>query len=77
MFKTILRRWARRRSYRLAVKEAKLRRSKDFKKYLVIFVNGEYRAVSKQHLKTMYKNGVFSKGVNFRKIESLAVYQTH
>ena len=75
--KKLIQIWANRRSYRSAVKEAKLRRAKDFKKYLVIFISGEYRAVSKQHLKTLYKKGVFSKGVPFRKIESYAVYATH
>ncbi|MGN6604552.1 MAG: hypothetical protein ACTHK8_18985 [Ginsengibacter sp.] len=75
--KLFIKRWANRRSYKIARKEADRRRAKDFKKYLVIYLNGEFRCVSKQHLKTLHKNKVFKKGVPFHKIEKYAVYSTH
>ena len=75
--KKLIKIWANKRSYKAAVKEAKRRRAIDFKKYLVIYNAGEFVAVSKQQLKNLHKAGKFKKGVNMRKIESMAVYSTH
>lgn len=77
MIKKLIKIWANRRSYRAAIKEAKRLRAKNFKKYLVIYNAGEFVAVSKQQLKALHKAGKFRKGVNMRKIESMAVYSTH
>lgn len=65
------------RSYRKAVKEANRLRAKDFKKYLVIFLNGEFTAMSKQRIKELKKKGAFRKDLNVKQIESRAVYSTH
>lgn len=77
MIKKLIQRWANRRSYRMAKAEAIRRRAKDFKKYYVVFINGEFHCISGQHLKNMHKNNAFKKGVNLRKIKSFAVFQTH
>ena len=76
MLKRLIQRWAHRRSFKAAVREANFKRSIDFKKYLVIFLNGEYCAFSKQRLKTLHKQGCFKKGIPFRKIEKMVVYST-
>lgn len=71
-----LQKWANRRSFKEAVKQADLKRSITFKKYFVIKLAGEFHAVSKQRLKTLHKTNYFKKGVNYRQIERMAVYTT-
>lgn len=63
-------------SYRRAVKKADKMRSKTFKKFFVISVKGNFKAVSKQRMKELYKNGAFKKGLNFREIEKRVLYTT-
>lgn len=65
-----------RRSFRKAVKEAKALRASTFKKHLVIYWQGEFRAVSKQRLKQLHAEGSFKRGVNLRQLERMAVFTT-
>lgn len=76
MLKKLLIRWANRRSYRLAVKEADKKRAMTFKKYFVIFLAAEFQVVSKQRLKDLQKKKFFKPGISFRKLEKMAVYTT-
>lgn len=76
MIKKFLQKWARRRSFKQAVATADKLRAKDFKKYFVIFLNGEFRVYSKQALKYMHKQGVFKRGINYRQVEKLVYYTT-
>ena len=69
--------WARQRSYKAAVKEAKDKRAQTFKKYHVIFLGGEFRAVSRQRLKQLHAEGAFKKGISMQDLNKLIYYTTH
>ncbi|MCX6210131.1 MAG: hypothetical protein NTZ59_11720 [Bacteroidetes bacterium] len=64
------------RKYKKAIKQANALRAKNFKKHFVIAVKGDFKVVSKQHLKAMFLAGTFKKGVKFREIEKMVVYTT-
>ena len=64
------------KSYKKAVKLANALRSKNFRKHFVIAVKGDFKVVTKQHLKHLHKMGAFKKGVNLREIEKRVLYTT-
>ena len=76
MIKFLLKKWANRKSLKEAVKRANHLRATNFKKYHVIFLNGEYHAVSRQKLKELYKKKTFKKGVSFNDLNKYIAYTT-
>ena len=76
MFKRFIQLWARRRSLKQAIAQANHLRATNFKKHFVIFLAGEYNAVSKQRMKQLYKEGAFKKGVKFSQLEKMIFYTT-
>ena len=76
MMKSILYRikmWARRRSYRIAVKQADKEHAKTKKKVFVVLYQGEFIALTKRRLKTLRRNKEISNDV-VKRAESIAVY---
>lgn len=76
MIKQLIQAWARRRSFKQAVKQANHLRASNFRKHCVIFMNGEYKVYSKQKLKWLYTEGYFKAGVNMKQVLKLVVYTT-
>lgn len=68
--------WARKKSYKAAVKHADEMRAKTFKKMHVIFNKGEFIAVSRQRLKQLHKEGAFKKGIGLKQLEKMIYYTT-
>lgn len=72
LFKDLIFAWR----YKRAVKEAILLSQGSGLKYYVLYMNGGFRVVPKQTIKTLVKRHRFKKGVKVEDIEKRALFVT-
>jgi len=74
---TAFHKWRLKKDFEIAKRTAIRLHNRTFKKYFVLYINGNFHPVEKQQVKQLLQQGgYFRKGVNMKQIERSAYYVT-